>query len=380
MDEDPRLTAIRRWDKDAMYRMIRSNSLTPDIRLSDPRKKREMPPIGHIIEYMVYGAHEPLRAMYAMHKDTWDPWVPYVIERFDGSRIKINALSHLIECHVERREIETPLYDALRFFEQTENANTGFNMPFVFEEWDANNVPIHSKWSALAGQSLCAVILQQMERPMGFLYHVLDAGGRFHVGDPPGLFVLATFRDYFRDHLAYRVLIDTMRDRLGALMADLKNYKDQIPSEVICAIEPRTQRNLFHWMAAISPWPSLGQSLEWLDVLHKFGFSVFTRDGDGRTAMELAANNPYVKNNCLTIALREMEKKERELYAMFATKHQVMHGLGLPREVSERVQPYPKTWRKREEDTADWFYNRRPPHVSAHTSWDFMSKWHPFNE
>jgi hypothetical protein len=53
-----------------------------------------------------------------------------------------------------------------------------------------------------------------------------------------------------------------------------------------------------------------------------------------------------------------MERTERELYAMFATKHQVLHGLGLSRELSEIVKPYPKTWRGREADTADWFYNR----------------------
>jgi hypothetical protein len=171
-----------------------------------------------------------------------------------------------------------------------------------------------------------------------------------------------------------------MEGRVNYLIDCLKEYADQIDQEMVCSIEPRSQRNLLHWMVAISPWVSLAQSRKRLNVLHDYGLSVFTRDGDGRTVMELAASNRHVKDNCLIEALREMEKKERELYAMIATKQQVLHGLGLPREISERVQPYPPTWRKREEDTADWFYRRRPPHGSTHTSWDFMSRWHPFDE
>lgn len=372
------LEAIRKWDKLAIQRLIRDGRLTPDMRLTDPRKKWEMPPIGHIIESMGYGAHEPLNVMYAMHKNIWDPWVPYVIKRTHGGRIQTTAFSHLLEHHVERSEKESALFNALQFFEQTKNASAGFNVPFVFEEWDADDVPIHSKWSALSGQSLCAVILQQIERPLELFCRVLDAGGRFHAGDPPGLFVVAIFKDYLRDPTVYGADHEIIGRRVHSWIRAIEDRRDQIPSEVVCAIEPRSQRNLLHWMAAISAWPSLGKCLDWLEVLHEYGVSVFTPDGDGHTAVELAASNRHVKDNCLIAILRPTEERERRLHEMIATKYQVMNGLGFPREISERVLPYGDAWLQREKDTAKWFYRRRAPHVSAHTSWDCMSKWHPF--
>ncbi len=126
-------------------------------------------------------------------------------------------------------------------------------------------------------------------------------------------------------------------------------------------MEPSSQRNFLHWMVAATSWVSLEQSRRRLNVLHEYGISVFTRDGYGRTVMELAASNhwQYVRDNCLMKALREMEEKERELYAMIATKQQVLQGKGVPPEIAARVRPYPSTWDKREAYAADWQAKRR---------------------
>jgi hypothetical protein len=351
MDERAILATIKKWDKPAMRRLILDEILTPEMRLTDPRNGWRMPPIGHLIENIGCGAHEVFDVLF--HSASWDPWAEYEIERVDeGERVWTTPVGHLIEFYVERRRMKASvvLFDALFFFKGLADARIGFNLPFRFRHVDEMGIPVESIWSELLGQSLCAVMLQRLPEPIEFVRHVLIAGGRFHASDPPGIFVLATFQN----DMPFR----QMRGRVDSIIDLLNDHRAHIEDEIVYAMEPISQRNFLHWMVAVSPWGSLKQSLKWLNVLHEYGLSVFTPAGDGRTVMELAASNPNVRDNRLIEALREMEKKERELYAMFATKHQVMHGLGLPREISERVQPYPKTWREREADTADWFYNR----------------------
>lgn len=351
MDERAILATIKKWDKPAMRRLILDEILTPEMRLTDPRNGWRMPPIGHLIENIGCGAHEVFDVLF--HSASWDPWAEYEIERVDeGERVWTTPVGHLIEFYVERRRMKASvvLFDALFFFKGLADARIGFNLPFRFRHVDEMGIPVESIWSELLGQSLCAVMLQRLPEPIEFVRHVLIAGGRFHASDPPGIFVLATFQN----DMPFR----QMRGRVDSIIDLLKDHRAHIEDEIVYAMEPISQKNFLHWMAAVSPWGSLKQSLKWLNVLHEYGLSVFTRDGYGHSAIELAASNPNVRDNRLIEALREMEKKERELYAMIATKHQVMHGLGLPREISERVQPYPKTWRGREADTADWFYNR----------------------
>jgi hypothetical protein len=351
---------IRRWDTDAIVRKIQDGTLRPEMRLTDRIDQWRMPFVGHIIEKNDHHTRDIWFAIQTRYPD-WDPWATYEIEHLDdGVRIRTNILSHLLEVYVERNDTESDdiLFDNLIYFQNRSDARLGFNTPFRFEQWDTTrgNVAIRSKWSELSGQSLCAVIAQRIEEqePLEYIGRILDAGGRFHANDPPGLLVLSTFRNVFHVSLLYFEWYNHMGVRADVLIDNLKERRHQITDEVVCAIEPITGRNLLHWMVAVCSWKSLEQSRQRLETLHAYGVSVFTRTRDGHTVMELAAYNQDVKDNCLSVVFCEMEEKERNMYAMIATKQQVLHGRGVPPEIAARVRPYPPTWDKREAYAADW--------------------------
>ena len=358
------ISAIQNWDKKAIRQLTHARILRPDMRLTNPRSGWRMPPIGHLIENIGYGANAPLAVL---REAGWKPWAKYEIETDEGVRVRTTPVSHLIEFYVERRgrKADTVLFDALYFFMGLEDAPVGFNIPFLFAHVDE---PIESKWSELSGQSLCAVMAQMLPQPIEFIGHVLGAGGRFHAGDPPGIFVLAAFQD----ELQYG---EMRRNRADRIMDLLKDHRDHIEDEVVCAIEPITQRNLLHWMVAVCRWHNPIKSQRWITVLHDYGLKTSTRTGDGRTVMELAESNPYVRGSCLFDALRDMQAKESELYARIAATQQAMRGRGLAPDTVALIRPFGSAWRPREEATANWFDRRR---ATTSASWDLMSDWHPF--
>jgi hypothetical protein len=359
------MQAIKTWNKRAIVNLTRDGTLRPDMRLTDPITGWRMPPIGHMIENIGYEADVLFEAM---HNVGWDHLATYEIERPQNGRVRTTPLSHLVEFYVARRgrKASTVLFDALKFYMYRQDSPTTLNIPFSFEHVNGLGVPIQSKWSEMSGQSLCAVFTQTLPEPIEFIAHILGSGGRFHAGDPPGLFVLAT-----RKRVALEAASRPREERLEYieetvqfLIRTLRDNRDYIGDDVVCSIEPRSQQNLLHWMVANCPWNTLRRSQQWLTVLHEYGLSVFKPAGDGRTAMELAASNQDVTDNCLMEALLEMKEKERNVYAMIATTQQAMRGMGLSKDTIAHIHAFKESQRKREAATAEWYDRRlsRAPH------------------
>jgi hypothetical protein len=361
------MDAIRRWHVPTLYGYIRDGTMTPEMRLTDIRTGWRMPLIGHLIENIDYGVHI---VFWFLLRANWDPWAQYEIETPGGERVRTTPLCHLIEFYVERGrgELDVILSEALPFFYAEDDAAIKLNIPFRLERVNSVGQPISSRWSALSGQSLCAVMTQTLPDPIAFLRRVLYAGARFHAGDSPGLFVLATFGD---------TPFEQAKIKVHLLMDFLRDHKDHINHEVVRTIEPISGRNLFHWMVAATPWKFPRQCRKWINTLHAYGFKTYTRAGDGHTVMELARSKSR-ENPLLIDALREMQEMERNVRVMIATKNQAMQTMGLSRELAERVRSYGPAWDDYEARGAAWEYRR--PRASTHTAWDFMSDWHPFDD
>jgi hypothetical protein len=361
------MDAIRRWNVPTLKRYIRDGTLTPEMRLTDTITGWRMPLIGHLIENMGYGAHAVFEVL---PRANWDPWAQYEIETPGGGRVRTTLLCHIIEFYVERRRGKSAmiLSEALLFFYGEDGAPMALNIPFRLDRVNSMGQPILSKWSALSGQSLCAVMTQALPEPIEFLRTVLNAGARFHAGDPPGLFVLATFGD---------TPFEQAKGQVTSLMDFLRDHKDHINHEMVRAIEPISGRNLFHWMVAATPWDFHARSLIWINTLHAYGFKTYTRTRDGHTVMELARSKSS-ENPLLIDALRTMQEMERNVRVMIATKNQAMRTMGFPLEIAERVRSYGPAWDDYEARGASWEYRR--PRASTHTAWDFMSDWHPFDD